>query len=231
MRRSRVSWWCRPSTAPPCPPVARPESPRCEARSPSSRRPSPRPARRSRFASPNAGSPYCLRGRARDTPSPVPPSTLDDLSELLEYMLTRLSQVQRGGGARMRFVLIHGGFHGAWCWRRTIPELEELGHEAVAIDLPGHGDRRDERSSLADRRDAIAAVLQPGDILVGHSGGGYDITLAADAAPDRIRHLIYLAAGLPLEGRTVLEATGGATTAGDGDGSDGEVTQLMTDET
>jgi alpha-beta hydrolase superfamily lysophospholipase len=48
----------------------------------------------------------------------------------------------------MRFVLIHGGFHGAWCWERTIPELERLGHEAIAIDLPGHGERRDERSPL-----------------------------------------------------------------------------------
>src|SRR5438093_8489290 len=126
----------------------------------------------------------------------------------------------------MRFVLIHGGFHGAWCWSRTIPELERLGHKAIAIDLPGHGERRDERSTLADRRDAIVAVLQPGDILVGHSGGGYEITLAADAATDRIGHLVYLAAGLPLEGRTVLEATGGATSAADGSGDGGEVTQL-----
>lgn len=125
----------------------------------------------------------------------------------------------------MRFVLIHGGFHGAWCWDRTVPELERLGHQAIAIDLPGHGLRRDERSTLADRRDAIVEVLQPGDVLVGHSGGGYDISLAADAAPERISHLVYLAAGLPLEGRTVLEATGGA--AADDDG----VTQLMSDET
>ena len=35
----------------------------------------------------------------------------------------------------MRFVLVHGGFHGAWCWERTIGELERLGHEAVAVDL------------------------------------------------------------------------------------------------
>src|SRR5207302_8358541 len=99
----------------------------------------------------------------------------------------------------MRFVLIHGGFHGAWCWSRTIPELERLGHEAIAIDLPGHGERRRERSTLADRREAIVAVLQPRDVLVGHSGGGYDVTLAADAVPDRIGHVVYLAAGLPLE--------------------------------
>ncbi|TGD71795.1 alpha/beta fold hydrolase [Mangrovimicrobium sediminis] len=126
----------------------------------------------------------------------------------------------------MRFVLVHGGFHGAWCWERLLPELEKLGHQGLAIDLPGHGARRDERSTLADRRDAILDVLQPGDVLVGHSGGGYDITVAADAALDRVRHLVYFAAGLPLEGRSVLEATGGAR-----DDDAGAVTQLMDDET
>lgn len=130
----------------------------------------------------------------------------------------------------MRFVLIHGGFHGAWCWTRVVPELQRLGHAAIAIDLPGHGERRDERSTLADRAGAILQVLQPGDVLVGHSGGGYDISLAADAATDRVGHLVYLAAGLPLEGRSVLEATGGAARPGEGDAG-GEVVQLMDDET
>jgi pimeloyl-ACP methyl ester carboxylesterase len=129
----------------------------------------------------------------------------------------------------MRFVLIHGGFHGAWCWERLIPELADLGHDALAIDLPGHGSRRDERSTLADRRDAIVDVLTPGDVLVGHSGGGYDITLAADAAPEKVRHVVYLAAGLPLEGQSVLEATGGATAKGD-DGQI-EVVRLKSDDT
>lgn len=116
----------------------------------------------------------------------------------------------------MRFVLIHGGFHGAWCWNRTIPELERLGHEALAIDLPGHGQRRDERSTLADRRNAILDVLEPGDVLVGHSGGGYDISLAANEAPELVGHLIYLAAGLPKEGKTILEVIGGAADSADG---------------
>jgi len=128
----------------------------------------------------------------------------------------------------MRFVLIHGGFHGAWCWSRTIPELEKLGHTALAIDLPGHGLRRDERSTLADRRGAILEVLEPGDVLVGHSGGGYDISLAADAAPETVGHLVYLAAGLPLEGRPVLAATGGASEAADDGGA--RVTRLMGNE-
>lgn len=108
----------------------------------------------------------------------------------------------------MRFVLVHGGFHGAWCWERLIPELERLGHRAVAIDLPGHGTRRDEEATVANRRAAVLAAMEPGDVLVGHSGGGFEITLAADAAPDRVAHLIYLAAVLPVEGRSLLDALG-----------------------
>jgi len=106
----------------------------------------------------------------------------------------------------MRFVLIHGGFHGAWCWSRTIPELERLGHDAVAIDIPGHGERVDEEATMAGRLDAVLEVLEPGDVLVGHSGGGLEITRAADAASDVVAHVIYLAAALPLEGRLMQDA-------------------------
>src|ERR1700752_4474084 len=106
----------------------------------------------------------------------------------------------------MRFVFVHGGFHAAWCWEHTIAALEELGHEGVAVDLPGHGALIDEESTLANRRDAIVAALQPGDVLVGHSGGGFDATLAADAVPEQVSHITYLAAALPREGRTYPEA-------------------------
>lgn len=108
----------------------------------------------------------------------------------------------------MRFVLVHGGFHGAWCWGPTIAELEQLGHEGIAIDLPGHGERRDETepTTFAGRLEAIVPVVRAGDVLVGHSGGGFDITLAADAVPDLVGHVVYLAAALPREGRTLPEA-------------------------
>lgn len=106
----------------------------------------------------------------------------------------------------MRFVLVHGGFHGAWCWSRTIAELERLGHEAVAIDVPGHGERVAEEATMANRLEAVTSVLQPGDVLVGHSGGGLEITRAFDAAPDLVSHLVYLAAALPLEGKPAHES-------------------------
>jgi pimeloyl-ACP methyl ester carboxylesterase len=110
----------------------------------------------------------------------------------------------------VRFVFVHGGFHAAWCWDRTVTELQSLGHEAVAVDLPGHGALVDVESTLANRRDAIVAAMEAGDpepsVLVGHSGGGFDATLAADARPDLVAHIAYLAAALPREGRTYPEA-------------------------
>lgn len=106
----------------------------------------------------------------------------------------------------MRFVLVHGGFHAGWCWERTIAALADLGHQGVAVDLPGHGARLEEESTLAGRTAAITVAMEPGDVLVGHSGGGFDATLAADAAPDLVSHIVYLAGALPREGRSYPEA-------------------------
>jgi len=114
----------------------------------------------------------------------------------------------------MRFVLVHGGFHGAWCWEKLIPEIERLGHTAVAVDLPGHGKRVNEEASLSGYRDAVVDVIEPGDVLVGHSMGGFVTTAAADAAVDRLAHIVYLAAGLPIEGQP-MHAAGAGKAAGD----------------
>jgi len=107
----------------------------------------------------------------------------------------------------MRFVLVHGGYHGAWCWDRLTPELEKLGHSAVAIDLPGCNQRWAERASLGSWRSALREVIEEGDVLVGHSMGGFAIALAADEVPDKIGRLIFLSAAVPVEG----EAMGAAT--------------------
>ena len=82
-----------------------------------------------------------------------------------------------------------------------------MGHDGVAVDLPGHGvaGRRGVDAGQSPRRDRRRRC-SPGDVLVGHSGGGFDATLAADAAPDLVSHIVYLAAALPREGRTYPEA-------------------------
>jgi pimeloyl-ACP methyl ester carboxylesterase len=107
----------------------------------------------------------------------------------------------------MRFLFVHGGYHGAWCWDKLTPELEGLGYTTLAIDLPGCNQRQAETASLASWRGALRDVVNDGDILVGHSMGGFAITLAADDVPDKIGRLIFLSAAVPVEG----EAMGAAT--------------------
>ena len=50
------------------------------------------------------------------------------------------------------FVLIHGAFHGAWCWDKVTPLLEQGGHEVVTLDLPGHGEDRRPTPTASSRR-------------------------------------------------------------------------------
>jgi pimeloyl-ACP methyl ester carboxylesterase len=105
----------------------------------------------------------------------------------------------------MRFVLIHGAMHGGWCWKYVLDEFAALGVAAIAPDLPGHGARADEPATLDGYRDALLEVLEPDDVLVGHSLGGSFICLAADAAPEKVRRLIYIAALVPEEDRSLAE--------------------------
>lgn len=105
----------------------------------------------------------------------------------------------------MRFVLTHGAMHGGWCWKYVLHELAALGVSAIAPDLPGHGERAKEPATLDGYRKALLDILEPDDVLVGHSLGGSFICLAADAAPDKVRRLIYIAALLPEEGRSLAE--------------------------
>jgi pimeloyl-ACP methyl ester carboxylesterase len=108
--------------------------------------------------------------------------------------------------SEVRFVLIHGGTSGAFCWAKLVPELAALGHEGVAVDLPGHGARQSERSTVEGYRDAVLEVLRDGDVLVGNSLGGCVVTVAADAAPQKLRHLIILAGAVAVDGASFRDS-------------------------
>lgn len=107
------------------------------------------------------------------------------------------------------YVLIHGSWHGAWCWHKIVPRLQAAGHNAIAIDLPSHGRDRTPAAQVTMQSyvDAICKVLdtqQEPVILVGHSRGGLAITQAAQARPDKIKSLVYLAAFLIPDGETIF---------------------------
>ncbi len=125
----------------------------------------------------------------------------------------RTSMSSTGGNASVRVVLVHGGFHGAWCWEKTIPALRDFGVSVVAVDFPGCGEKLGEQASLNSWRTCMYEVIQEGDVLVGHSMGGLAISLGADAAPEKVARLVYLAGSVPLEGGTI-----GGSSAGFADG-------------
>ncbi len=97
------------------------------------------------------------------------------------------------------FVLVHGAWHGAWCWEKVVPLLQEAGHGVVVPDLPGHGEDGMPISELSMRGYADRVIRtvdeQPEPVvLVGHSMGGIVVSLVAEARPDRLKKLVYLRA-------------------------------------
>src|ERR1700691_2739565 len=103
------------------------------------------------------------------------------------------------------FALVHGAFHGAWCWERLAPLLRQAGHEVVAMDLP----IEDGSASFEDYADVVCASLDGyGDdvVVVGHSFGGLTIPLVAARRP--VRHLVYLCALVAKIGGDFLQSGG-----------------------
>ena len=99
------------------------------------------------------------------------------------------------------YVLIHGSWLGKFCWAEVVTRLEAIGHTALTIDLPAHGEdpTLPENASLDGYHDAVIAAI--GDrtdvILVGHSMAGVVISAVAEAIPQRLQALVYLCAYLP----------------------------------
>jgi pimeloyl-ACP methyl ester carboxylesterase len=101
------------------------------------------------------------------------------------------------------FVLVHGAFHGGWCWYKVAALLEGRGHKVLAPDLPGHGRNAAGPATLGGYVDHVAGILrgQPEPVvLVGHSMGGAVITGAGEAAPEAVRRIVYLTAFLGPDG-------------------------------
>ena len=108
------------------------------------------------------------------------------------------------------FVLVHGAWHGAWCWYKVVPRLEQAGHRVVAPDLPSLGSDKTPISQVSLRlwTDRVCQVLDAESapvILVGHSRGGIVISEAAEARPEKVQRLVYLCAFLLRDGESLIE--------------------------
>jgi pimeloyl-ACP methyl ester carboxylesterase len=113
------------------------------------------------------------------------------------------------------FMLVHGAWHGGWCWERVAGLLFAQGHRVYAPTLTGVGERSHLASPSIDLDTHVADVV--GElrwkelhdvILVGHSYGGMVITGVVEKEPDRIASIVYLDAFLPKSGQSLNDMVG-----------------------
>jgi pimeloyl-ACP methyl ester carboxylesterase len=109
------------------------------------------------------------------------------------------------------FVLVHGAWHGGWCYRHTATALRKMGHEVFTPTHTGVGERAhktDENITLETHIRDVAGCIEAEEIrdiiLVGHSYGGMVITGVADRMADRIKALVYLDAFVPGDGESLM---------------------------
>lgn len=107
------------------------------------------------------------------------------------------------------FVLVHGAWHGAWCWRNVTQGLIRAGHRAHAVTLTGVGERAHLMSPaitlethISDVVNAIEMEEMDDVVLAVHSYAGMLGTAVADRMPQRLRHLVYVDAVVPRPGES-----------------------------
>lgn len=112
------------------------------------------------------------------------------------------------------FVLVPGGWFGAWWYREAASELRRRGHQAHPVPLTGVGERAAQLTAAVNLdthiRDVVAVIEAEqlsGVVLVGHSYGGMVITGVAEALPGRIRRLVYSDAYVPGDGDSCWDLT------------------------
>ena len=110
------------------------------------------------------------------------------------------------------YVLVHGAWHGGWCWRKVRALLEASGADVHTPTLTGLGDRAHLASRdvgldchVADVLGVLETEDLSGIVLVGHSYAGMVVTGVADRAAHRIARLVYLDAVVPKDGQCLYD--------------------------
>lgn len=116
--------------------------------------------------------------------------------------------------AQRTYVLVHGAWHGGWCWSRVAPLLRAAGHQVFTPTQTGLGERAHLMSAaitletfVDDIANVIAAEELSDVILVGHSFAGRSVCGVADRMPDRLRRLVFVDAALPEKGKSAMDLT------------------------
>jgi pimeloyl-ACP methyl ester carboxylesterase len=113
---------------------------------------------------------------------------------------------------KINFVLVHGAWHGGWCWRRVADKLTQMGHRVFTPTLTGLGERSHLLSpevNLSTHVTDIINVIRWEElkdfVLCGHSYGGLVVSGVADRVPERIAALVYLDAFVPESGQSMQD--------------------------
>ncbi|WP_436938927.1 alpha/beta hydrolase [Streptomyces sp. SudanB66_2053] len=114
-------------------------------------------------------------------------------------------------------LLVHGAWHGAWCWDRLVPELAAQGWHTLTVDLPSASAGSSETAGMYDDARAVRARLEEVDgpvTVLAHSYGGVPVTEAAASAPN-VSRILYLAGFQLDEGDSLVSESGGHLPSGD----------------
>ena len=150
----------------------------------------------------------------------------------ITHSVTRSDRQQRAprqSREKPPFVLVHGAWHGGWCWKKVVPLLRAAGHEVFTPTLTGLGERVHMLApeiNLTTHIDDVLGVLAYEDlcdvVLVGHSYGGMVISGVAERAGARLAQVVYLDAYLPEDRKALRDYAAGdfldelVTTHGEG---------------
>src|ERR1700749_3887557 len=115
------------------------------------------------------------------------------------------------------FVLVHGAWHGGWCWRRVADQLRAGGHTVFTPTLTGLGERShllragiDLKTHITDGVNVMKWESLSDVVLCGHSYGGMVISGVAEQMAPAIRSIVFLDAFVPRNGEAIRDVTGPA---------------------
>lgn len=111
----------------------------------------------------------------------------------------------------MDIILLHGSWHGAWCWHKVVPHLRSSGHRVHTPDLPAHGRHwrvlpgRTRLATLASHVCKILDSLEQPALLVAHSRGGIVASTVAEMRPRALHGSVYVAAYMLRDNERVVD--------------------------